>query len=442
MDILPWTKITDLLEVCFSEYVPQDNDPDLFKGIKIHFRAGNHCPRRILKSRENCPTDLSDFAEIFDSRLSADKDRLLAEHPSASLECQPDEVVIAEPVATSIVYTVSRWRTIECDERLLLLKRNPPIPGSLIQTGLCTHDGQNFQCGCALPVDRRKVEAFSQRFHCCASPLCYKVNQRTYSIGLLETLILHGEMKTALRICKSAKAGVSQWQEWRQKDGNVQHAGWLRLMRLALHAYVVLNVLYTLCRNSDPATEEEILRKYRNTGWYQNLLLSCVDTKRGMFVPSLPHRDFLGLGVKTKNLARDDEDEDGVRALSSDSSLSMVTFEQFMSECEDIDSDQSINCFNELCEILRAKGLPNEVTNIIIGFLYEVPWNTAGVDDPLAPRNHTALKQYLDYCWTVVVRCFAVSSLFRVRLSPQSELSAVLYGLNRFQLPVPQHRHK
>lgn len=385
----------------------------------------------MIGNREACPTDLMDFVELFRSQLLDQRDQLLAEYSADNSNCPPDEVAIPDRVAANIVYTVARWRTVECDERLLITQLNPPVPGSRVQTGLCIHHGKGFRCGCALPIDRRKIESFSARFHGCSTPLCFKNSRGTCSIGVLETLILHGEMGAVIRICRNAKDGIMTWRHLRQEGSTVHHAGWLRLMRLALRAYVVLNVLHTLSNSCGPAIEEEVLRSYRNMAWYQSLLLSSLETERGMFVPSLPHRDFLGLGIKTKKLPRENEDEDSERVLLSDAYLGKVTFQQFMSECEDIDAAHNMDCFMEVRMIMKAKGLPSEITNMIIELLHEVPWSTAGVDDPLARRNRAALRQYLRYCWTIVVRCFAVSSIMRTKLFAENELSRVLYELNR-----------
>lgn len=380
---------------------------------------------------DKCPPDLLDFAQRFRGRLLAEKSQILTEYATDNPHCPPDEVVIPDAIATNIVYSVARWRTVECDERVLIVKLNPPVPGPRVQTGLCTHHGEGFRCGCALPIDRRKIEGFSSRFHACATPLCPKNSRGTYSIGLLENLILHGEMGAVITICRNAKHGIAKWRDLRQEGSTVHHAGWLRLMRLALQAYVVLNVLYTFSNNCDPAIEEKILLNYRSTGWYQKLLLSCLETERGMFVPSLPHRDFLGLGLKTKKRSQEGGDEESKGILLSDPYLGKVTFEQFMSECDDIDAAHNIDCFGEVRVIMRARGLPSEITNMIIAFLCQTPWSTAGLDDPLARKNRAALRQYLKYCWTIVVRCFTVSSILRKGIFAENELSRVLYDLNR-----------
>ena len=115
-------------------------------------------------------------------------------------------------------------------------------------------------------------------------------------------------------------------------------------------------------------------------------VLACFDTKRGMYDPSIPHRDFLGSGMKSKEHPRGYDYETQDQMLLSDPYLSKVTLEQFMNKCEEIGTGQRNSCFTEMHAFMRTKGIPNEITNMMIGHLYHVPWNTAGMEDPLRQR--------------------------------------------------------
>mgnify|MGYP005989003927 CR=1 FL=1 len=198
-----------------------------------------------------------------------------------------------------------------------------------------------------------------------------------------------------------------------------------------MKSYVVLNILYNLSQNCNPARKGEWC-SCRNTGLYQSLLLPYLRHGPRRYASSMPHRDFFALGYKTVKHPDGHAYDARYKPPVADTYLGRVTFEEFMSECKEIDSNrQNTAYFGELYEILGEAGLPGEIVNLIIGHLQHSPWVTVGTDDPLALENHARLKEYLGYCWKVIVRCFVAYKAAKVTVLPSDELSLVLHDLNR-----------
>lgn len=430
MDDLPWTNITELLHVRFSQYPLRKDRPKEFRGSQIYFTSSGRCPLRGIDGYRGLAPQLRTFVNEFTRQLGEAQSQLLVQHPARRPIFPDQKSVIPDAVADEIGLTVARWRPVECDEKQLS-PENPTPATKRSYTGRCTHHGSKFACGCTLPVDCCNIRAFLEPYRATfSSSSPPMLNRGIFNVALLETLILHGEMDAVMSICRNSREEVSSLWTTGKATLAARYTGWDRLLRLAMKSYVVLNILYALMQNCNPARKWE-WRNYRNTGLYQSLLLSCLRSGPQRYTSSMPHRDFFALGYKTTKHPDAPASDARYTPPVADTYLGKVTFEEFMSDCKELDGHrQNTAYFEELYEIMGATGLPGEIVNPIISHLQHSPWNMSGTDDPLAPENHARLKEHLDYCWTIIVRCFAAYKAADVRVLPSDELSLVLHELN------------
>lgn len=201
----------------------------------------------------------------------------------------------------------------------------------------------------------------------------------------------------------------------------------------ALHAYIILNVLYCLPELWEPKANTPVQQEYRNLGAYQGMLQSCLSSDPLTKVPSQLHADFYSIrdgdfggmyglsedkrmeeeareGPAEKTCSCDGAKGKQARALPYDGcQRAMTTIGKFM----------NINCKSEVIVpppsgtvglarlALEAKGLPLELVENILqfaGFIGTKNYRLRIPHHPMHPANRDKLVEYLDNCWKLVIR--------------------------------------
>lgn len=164
---------------------------------------------------------------------------------------------------------------------------------------------------------------------------------------------------------------------------------------MALKAYIVLNVLFSVAMNEKDASSPNDQPSYRDLSCFQDMLAQGLDYS-GIAVR--PHSEFWQIGT-----ALDRDVPDGMRR----SLKHFIAYHRKIKPGRLHFPPVNVDIGKIRC-LLRRKGLPTELTTKILqhaGFLGKhdatltVPW------DPFHPLNRKALLGYLDHCWQIIVRC-------------------------------------
>lgn len=170
--------------------------------------------------------------------------------------------------------------------------------------------------------------------------------------------------------------------------------GWDFLRESCLWAYVVLNALLVL---SNPRVRNPLvnLNGYQELAVYQMLVKQ---TKRYDY-PNRVHQDFY---------SREPE---------------KPTFWDRIPLPFSAESKQAAR------DVLLAKGLPNEIVHQVLGFVVK----RQGIQvegDPLNLANRAPLEEYMELCWSVVVRCGVLMKWKRPETDYSEDIKGILTGLD------------
>ncbi|KAJ4347361.1 uncharacterized protein N0V89_011302 [Didymosphaeria variabile] len=259
--------------------------------------------------------------------------------------------------------------------------------------------GLKVDCTCPLLDVEKRASFFVENWRSCRQTCSSTKEHHHDSIELLKMLILHNEMEPLFKLCASPDFDLSQnW--WSFPYDIPQDYGWAEVMRSALMMYICLNVFYLKPETYGPELREEnntgvAVADYRDTTSYQRALFRCTaGTKLDTY--TYPHREFFGV-------------PEGMYVAdwhwSNDELLGLTSLERrqepgygHVPTKEDVARARRLVC--------KAGRMPAELGLQILECAGYVPARRIPVaDDPLHKDNADELRNYLDYCWQLVIRC-------------------------------------
>lgn len=347
-----------------------------------------------------------------------------------------DVVVVDEAAAQTIAPTLYRWSEEEKGRFSQTRRRQDDGDGAGSELFPPLSETEKKRRVRVLPEEQRRMSTFA-RGH--ARNGCYQffdVNgEGFYGLEVFKMLLLYGEMGAVLRICDHPANRLASW--WHQGPcyDVGQDVGWDVVARKALKVYILLNVLHYFPEHWGTEKEEEEedrgsndasrsggmssssirQRDYRNTRVYQSVVSSVTESGYISDVASYPHRQFFGIG---KGQFRA-----GV-VRGGDRPCGRVSYQGFL-RCqggnpEDGDGDGSggghvptAGDVGAVRRALREAGrLPDEIAQQVLdeaGYVARAR---------LSPAHHPfhgdnlgggMVREYLAYCWRLLVRCEAAA---------------------------------
>ncbi|RHZ66342.1 uncharacterized protein CDV56_105338 [Aspergillus thermomutatus] len=379
--------------------------------------------------------EIGSFIESFVRTLEKHTQCERRKYPDQYNPFTPDELILNDHVAEQIRPLASRW----CKAY------NWPLKDKIRETdGLCRHvDSESFACGCSLPYHERRGAAFQRSFH---DNTCYEFfadnTEVFYNLQVLNALLVLGEMDTVLRLCAQPDNNL-------EESMLVQHCrcmspdlGWDQVFEAALNIYLLLNILYCFPELWDSASRQARNKKrsdeYRATRMYQRTVKIWTHDGSESDVSRHPHRQFFGLeghfgsrlhvsrgwdrpvlAQLREKVAKDRWGRETTPEHISELSLwdecfpyGKLPFEEFLA-CGKGGAAGGQHQARSAADVarveayLRAKRLPQElVLQITACTEYIRSRSQLPVPhDPLHRRNRTQLRQHLDHCWQILVRC-------------------------------------
>lgn len=271
-----------------------------------------------------------------------------------------------------------------------------------VSTQLCTHDN-GFRCRCTLPRCERTVAAQSRHadlFQC--GDFMDACTKEYFGALVLQSLILSGDMEPLYRM-RNRQSNVFSWYkkeecccEVRLQRGGCAFAcpffifnffgspseqkfnilqyitptmGWAFLQETCLWSYVALNALLVLSNT-----------RFKN--------------------PLINNKNYQGLAVYQMLLERTKK-HDYPNRVNQDVYSSNPDKPSFW---EQIPLPFSAEEKQAATNVLLVKGLPNELVQHVLRHVVQ-PERIRIEGDPLHLANRSAIKQYMEMCWRVVVRC-------------------------------------
>ncbi|RXG49722.1 hypothetical protein VDGE_00374 [Verticillium dahliae] len=232
------------------------------------------------------------------------------------------------------------------------------------------------------------------------------------SLELFKLLLLHGDMATLRRIGRDGgprarAAWVQGWERHYDAHGDQNACGWGFVPKLALKAYLCLNLL--LC--FPPLHDGGPPLDYRDTRCYQHTLRECCLTDPASTAAALPHQHFFGVprGVYARYgygpapaAHLTDQYPSRERARFP---YGVLPFGDFIHLEGPVPHQPSVPDVLHVRWCLCRLGLPTELATEVMDFAGYVPLRRLPVaHDPFHKANREELRRYLNYCWTVIVR--------------------------------------
>ncbi|EEY14654.1 conserved hypothetical protein [Verticillium alfalfae VaMs.102] len=246
------------------------------------------------------------------------------------------------------------------------------------------------------------------------------------SLEIFKLLLLHGEMAVLRRICRDGgsrarAAWLQGWERHYDAHGDQNACGWGFVPKLALKAYLCLNLL--LCfpplhddgrdgrRERDEGRAGARPLDYRDTRCYQHTLRECCLTDAATTTAALPHQHFFGIprGVYARYGYGS-----APAAYLTDQYPSrerprfpygVLPFGDFIHLEGAVPHQPSVPDVLYVRWCLCRLGLPTELAIEVMDFAGYVPQRRLPVaHDPFHMANREELRRYLNYCWTVIVR--------------------------------------
>ncbi|CEJ90094.1 hypothetical protein VHEMI05900 [[Torrubiella] hemipterigena] len=277
-----------------------------------------------------------------------------------------DRLFRAPPGFYAIDYT-ARYRFDSVEARAAAISKRLNRDVSM---QLCTHD-KGFRCRCTLPRCERTVAAFSRQpdlFQC--GDFMDACAKEYFGALVLQSLILSGDMEPLYRM-KNRQSNVFSWHKKEECccEYTTPTMGWAFLQATCLWSYVVLNALLVLSNT-----------RFRN--------------------PLINSKNYQGLAVYKMLLERT-KNQDYPNRVHQNVYSSKPEKPSFW---EHIPLPFSAEARQAATHVLLAKGLPNEIVQHILQYIAQ-PERIRIEGDPLRLTNRPAIKQYMEMCWRVVVRC-------------------------------------
>ncbi|KAH6670310.1 hypothetical protein F5X68DRAFT_215728 [Plectosphaerella plurivora] len=240
-----------------------------------------------------------------------------------------------------------------------------------------------------------------------------------YSLELFKLLILRGEMPVLRAICTHPSAAWAEvWQQPYNAFGDQQCCGWEYVPKLALKAYLGLNLLLSFPSLWDEASGRSSESDYRNTKCYQRLLRECTMSRLTNNIAALPHRQFFGVpnghfeqymgpgaGGRYSHLLTTYH-RDGFP-------YGAIPIDDFLQISGPIPHMPTVNDVLHVRWCLCYLGLPTEIAIEVMDYAGYTPSGRLSTpNDPLHPENAEELHRYFDYCWNILVRCEVMGRWF------------------------------
>lgn len=371
-----------------------------------------------LRFRPGMGKQLSYFATAFARNIHGHADCQRRKYPERYEPPEPDDLVVSDAVAARIAQTINRW---QMDKEWLW-----PSGGRTWHEE-CVHNNgdpyvpsDNEPCSCPLPDERRRMKAFLDRLTHCHSQDFLDFNYLAFfNVEVIKTLIMYGEMDTALRICAHPDIELAWWHRPQAVvDSNV--LGWEWIYRFALDAYVTLNVVHCFPEMWGTShSQSPQVNDYRCTRAYQYMLHRTTCLGRTSDVPMYPHRQFFGINntfisdfpwVSTRGMW---SPEYRTQRGPTNPLWGRVSFEHFLEQgryptCGRGQPSWYLPSVGDVSLVrwLLRKKLPVELVDMVLDEALYVPRRRLPVaHDPFHPDNRDELARYLAYCWQLIVRC-------------------------------------
>lgn len=198
-----WSLLASNLEFYFPD-IPTNEQP-----ANLYFRFDSHQEQ-----------DIAQFINFFVYNIQKCTEIERAKYPAVYGTPDPDDVLLDSATVRKIAPAVSKWRYIHVFGSMGHLGYSPFWKHSVRK--LCSHNN-GFECGCAIPFQERKVSSFLRQ--------CRKgdaeIDRRDYnqfyhnqvadaeayySMEMVKTLLLFGEMDPILRLCSHPDVHFWAWQ--------------------------------------------------------------------------------------------------------------------------------------------------------------------------------------------------------------------------------------
>ena len=317
----------------------------------------------------------------------------------------PDDILLSDALVDKLAPLARRIRlTHEGQEDDSRTYREQPCPHRL---------PQDPECRCAIPFEERKTEAFLRPR---VDNECYRFLAENgpafFNLDIAKALVLHGQMEPLLRVCARPDVQYLHWWSARECYDMPADIGLDQVAKMALSAYLCLNVLYCKPELWDFGSGRAPDRDYRLTHGYQRMVRECTMSHKRSTIATYPHRQFFGIASGHFKDSREPWEMtisgnhnglDGKMVfpygqLSAEAFLSHDTSQQtYLATMDDVHTVRGL---------LRKTGLPAELALAVMEAADYVPRRRLAIPhDPLHLDNAGELMHYLKYSWQVLVRC-------------------------------------
>jgi len=358
-----------------------------------------------------------------------------------------DDVIVSDAVALKVAATMHRVR------RALVRQRAPMkwMENVRDTRTLCQHpdeDREVEECTCPLPYRERKASAFNRSYQWNS---CYEFfldnEDGFFNLELTKALILYGDMEPILRAATLPDRDINKWWSVSQCQCSDYDVGWEHPPKMALQAYICLNVLYCKPELWDAAsggkTEQ---RDYRHTKCFQRMVRACTVTEMTSEIATFPHRQFLGIAddqfwswPRIRKNCRWNHLGEG-KELRKNYPFGKMPLEEFLALESIPEYQPHANDVRHVRWLLTEKGLPVELAmDIMEAADYTPKRRLDPPNDPFHPDNSDVLKKYLLHCWLTLIRCDMVAKASGDRI-PWAKL--VSHCVITLFSPPPHKDHK
>ncbi|KAH7128879.1 hypothetical protein EDB81DRAFT_906562 [Dactylonectria macrodidyma] len=318
-----------------------------------------------------------------------------------------DTIVLPDNIARKIEATVYRWR-LDHESASELGPVNMPHG-----KGLCPHREKATACKCPLPFKERQMSAFRRTYSESPCWMFFECNDDAFlNVEVIKTLILYGELDIILPLCADSRFDLKSWWKVSVCGCGEPDVGWNEICRLALEAYIVLNVMHCF-----PTTwnDDGSYIKYGSLKVYQQVVRNCTTSGwSASDIATYPHRQFFGIqkGQFTTNYPEPHDKARWGHLISGRYSTlqyypyGLMSFNEFQAFEKPFEYKACVEDILYIRWALCQKGLPVELSNSILEMASYTPQRRLPFpEEPLDHQNRIELDKYLRYCWQLIVRC-------------------------------------
>ncbi|GKT99595.1 hypothetical protein FLAG1_01068 [Fusarium langsethiae] len=337
------------------------------------------------------------------------------------------QVILADELVDKITPTVRRWYPKNKDGSISVKFEQGPQ---------CPHINDSDKCECVLPFKERQLAAFQREYYPNDCWEFYQYNGEAYrNLEFVKTLILLGEMDPVLQVCSSDECHLARWWEAGPCYCEGMNLGWNVICDYAIKMYLTLNILYYFPETWQ-ANDGSSIDDYRSLASYQMAIRLCTISE-GCQIATYPHRDIFGIQDKQFSsharpfdmsrwkqfLKLDDYTVSRMREMNPEWDIGpeftkpsayklrfypygLMTYDEFLNFEKPVSYQPHSNDVSHVRWMLGQKGLPAELTDIILSRADYISGRSLPVDGkPFHPGNKVELDRYLEECWQLIVRC-------------------------------------